>query len=204
MASSAAGLEARLAERDVDVAVAVGAVLDLATLELADRAADVGGDGTGLRVGHQAAGAEGPAESADEGHHVGRGDRDVEVELAGLDLGGEVVGTDEVGSGIAGLLGSLTGGEHGDSNVFAGTGRQGDGAAHHLVGLTRVDAEADGDIDRLVELAFRHVLDDPQRFGRACRTGDGRTFDASMSFFPDIAVSLGGCARQARSSGTWQ
>ena len=84
--------------------------------------------------------------------------------LPGLDLGREVVGTDEVGAGIAGLLGSLTGGEHGDSNVLAGAGRQGDGAAHHLVGLTGVDPEADGDVDRFVERGLGGALHDPERF----------------------------------------
>ena len=75
-------VEADLADRHVDVAVAVGAVLDLAALELLDGLADVGGDGAGLGVGHQATGAEHPAELADERHEVGRGDGDVEVEHA--------------------------------------------------------------------------------------------------------------------------
>ena len=64
------------------------------------------------------------------------------------------------------LLGRLTGGEHGDANVLAGASWQADGAAHHLVGLARVDAEADCDIDGLVELRRSHLLDDAERFSR--------------------------------------
>ena len=114
--------------------------------------ADVLGDRAGLRVGHQAAGAERTTEAADQRHHVRRGDGHVEVELARLDLGGEVVGADEVGAGLAGLRGGLAGGEHGDADVLAGARRQGDGAAHHLVGLAGIDAEAHGHVDGLVEL----------------------------------------------------
>ena len=66
--------------------------------------------------------------------------------------GGQVVGADDVGAGVAGLGRGLAGGEHGDADVLAGARRQRDGAAHHLVGLAGVDAEADGDLDGLVEL----------------------------------------------------
>ena len=104
----------------VHVAVAVGAVLDLAALELGDGTTDVLGDGAGLRVRHQATRAEHSAESTDERHHVGRGDGQVEVHVALLDLVGQIVGADDVGTGVAGFLGSLAGGEHGDPDVLAG------------------------------------------------------------------------------------
>ena len=89
------------------VAVAVGAVLDLAGLELGDGLADVVGDGAGLRVRHQAARTERAAELADLAHEVGRGDRDVEVEEAALDPRDEVVGADDVGTGLLGLAGRV-------------------------------------------------------------------------------------------------
>ena len=136
----------------MDVAVAVRAVLHLAALELADRAADVGGDGARLRVRHEPSGPEGAAETADQGHHVGSGDGEVEVHLAGLDLGGEVIGADDVGSRGPGLLGGGAGGEHGHPHVAPGARGQGDGAANHLVSLTGVDPEADGHFDGLIEL----------------------------------------------------
>ena len=71
---------------------------------------------------------------------------------------GQVVGTDDVGAGVAGLLGGLAGGEHGDADVLAGAFRQGDGAADHLIGLAWVDAEPDGDVDALVERGLGHRL----------------------------------------------
>src|SRR5262249_3342622 len=93
--------EARLADRHLDDAVAPGgrAVLDLSALEVGDRLGHIGGDRAGLRVGHQAPRAENPPEPADEGHQVWRGDRHVEVDVPLLDLGGEVVGSHDVGPG---------------------------------------------------------------------------------------------------------
>ena len=62
--------------------------------------AHVEGDRPGLRVRHLAARAEDAAELADDAHHVGRRDRDVEVVEALLDLRGEVGGADDVGAGL--------------------------------------------------------------------------------------------------------
>src|SRR3546814_19979894 len=59
-------IEADLADRHVPVAVAVGAVLDLAALELLNRLPDVHGDPAGLGAGHRATGAETPAQLAHE------------------------------------------------------------------------------------------------------------------------------------------
>jgi dihydroorotase len=160
------GVEAGLAERHVHVAVAVGAVLDLAALELRHGASHVVGDGAGLRVRHQATGAERTTETTDERHHVGRGDGDVEVELAGLDLGGEVIGADDVGTRLTRRRSGLAGGEHGHAHILARARRQGHSAADHLVGLAGVDAEADGDVHALVEPALGDRLDDPHGLGR--------------------------------------
>ena len=60
----------------------VVAELDLAGLELADRRGDVGRDGARPGRGHQAARAEHAAQRADDAHHVGRGQGDVEVHRA--------------------------------------------------------------------------------------------------------------------------
>ena len=136
----------------MDVAVAVGAVLDPTALELADGLAHLGGDRAGLGVGHEAAGPEHPAELADLAHQVGRGDGDVEVEEAALHLLDEVVGAHDVGASLAGLGGRRAGGEHRDSHGLAGARGQRDRAPHDLVGLTGVDAEAHGELDGLVEL----------------------------------------------------
>src|SRR5690606_37572614 len=76
-----------------------------------------------------------------------------------LDLRGQVLGADEVRTGRLGLAGRVAGGEHGDPDVLAGAGRQRDRAADLLVGLARIDAEPDRDLDRLVEVLAREALD---------------------------------------------
>ena len=65
----------------------------------------------------------------------------------------------------AGILGDIDVGalrEHGNPNTLAGTARQHDGAAHHLVGFTGIDAQVHGQIDGLVELGGGRFLDQAQ------------------------------------------
>ena len=106
----------------------------------------------GLGVGHEAAGPEHPAERPDLAHQVRRGDGHVEVEEATVDLGHQVVGTDLVGPGGAGLGGRLAGGEDRHPHGAPRARRQRERAADDLVRLAGVDPEADGQLDRLVEL----------------------------------------------------
>src|SRR5262245_13741588 len=145
------GVEADLADGHVHVALAVGWVFGRPTLGLADGRPDVVGDGARLGVRHEATGPEHAAELAELGHLVGRGDQDVEVHLTGLDLGGEVVRAHEVGAGVASGDGGFAFGEHRDPDIGTGTGRQGDRAPEGLVGLAGIDAEADHELDGLVE-----------------------------------------------------
>lgn len=70
----------------------------------------------------------------------------------------QVVSTDNVGTSSFGLFGGFTRCEHCDAHGLAGTGRQRDRAADHLVCLARVDAQAEYGLDRLVELGLGHAL----------------------------------------------
>ena len=149
------GLEARLADRDVDDRALVDLELDAAALDLLDRPLEVERDRAGLRVRHQAAPAEDLAEPADQAHRVRRRERDVEVEPAGLDLLGEVLAADLVGAGAERLLGLVALGEDGDADDLAGAVRQDDRAADHLVGVARVDAEPEVGLDGRVEADVR-------------------------------------------------
>ena len=120
-------------------------------LDLADGAVEVERDRAGLGVGHQAAPAEDAAEPADLAHHVGRRERDVELQPAGLDLLDEVLAADLVGAGAERLLALVALGEHRDADDLARAVRQHDRAADHLVGVAGVDAQAEVRLDRRVE-----------------------------------------------------
>ena len=158
-------VEARLADRQVDDRGAVGAVLDLAGLGLLDRLGDVHRHRADLRVGHLALRAEDAAEAADDRHHVRRRDRDVEVGEALLDALGEVLGADDVGAGLLGLVGLVALGEDGDVDVLAEAVGQRDRAAQLLVGVADVQAGAHVDLDGLVELRALELLDQRDRLG---------------------------------------
>jgi hypothetical protein len=106
-------------------------------------------------------GPEHTTEAADERHHVGRGDGQIEVHVALLNGFGEVVGADDVGSGVASLLCCLTGGEHGTRTFLPVPSGRATGATDHLIRLAGVDAEPDGDVDTFVERGLG------QRLGQA-------------------------------------
>src|SRR6478752_8469250 len=131
-------VERLLAERRVHDPGAVGAVLDLARLDVADGLADVEGDGAGLGAGHLALRAEDAAQPPDGAHHVGRGDRDVEVAPTLRDARGQVIAADHVGAGLLGLLGLLALREHGHRHRLAETVRQEQRPAQLLVGVAYV------------------------------------------------------------------
>ena len=110
------------------------------------------GHRAGLRVGHQTTRTEHPAEPADLAHQIRRGNHRVEVQVALGDLLDQLVGADLVGARRLGRRRAVTGGEDEDPCRLAGAVGQIDRAADHLVRLAGVDAEAYGDVDRLVEL----------------------------------------------------
>src|SRR5690606_16575450 len=77
-------LERGTTDGGVNDAGLVGAVLNLTGLSVLHRGDDIGGHRSDLGVGHQATGAEHLTQRADDTHGVGRGDDDVEVDVAGL------------------------------------------------------------------------------------------------------------------------
>ena len=161
----------------------------LPAFDLAHGAADVERDRAGLRVRHETARAEHAPELADLTHLVRRRDHDVEVEPAFLDLR-DVLDADEIGAGLLAsrALSPTAIDEH--AHRLAGAGRQHDGAADDLVGVTRIDAEPDGDFDGLVELRERV----PSSRSRAPASADTRTrssrpFAAARYFLPCVRIS---------------
>src|SRR3954468_16911727 len=157
-------VEARLADRQVHDGLAVGAVLDLAGLGLADRLGDVVGDGPDLGVGHLALRAEDAAELGDDGaHEVGRRDGYVEVGEALVDPVGQILRADEISAGLLGGAGAVAVGEHRDGDVLSQAVGKRQGAAQLLLGMAHVDAEAQVHLNGLVELRGRRLLDERDR-----------------------------------------
>ena len=98
----------------------------------------------------------------------------------------QILGADHVGAGLLGFLGLVALGEHGDADVLAGALGQDDDAADHLVGVARIDAEVERDLDRLVELGGGVGLDQADRLvdavmlrrGRPCRRAPSASWSA--------------------------
>ena len=152
LAISDSAAERGLAHRRVDDAGLVDAELHLAGLDFLDGVRDLERHGAGLRVRHQPARAEHLAEPADGAHHVGRRDDGVEIHPAAVDLLDDVLAGHVVGAGVLRFLLLLAAGNHEHFLALAEAVRQHDGAADHLVGMLRIDAEAAGQLDGLIEL----------------------------------------------------
>src|SRR3954451_6330291 len=176
-------LEARLADRQVHVGRAVGAVLDLAGLGLLHRLGDVHRHRADARVRHLALRAEDAPEPAHDRHQVRRRDRDVEVGEAALDALREVLGADDVRARLLGLLGLVALGEDGDRDVATEAVGQRDGAAQLLVGVADVQPGPDVDLDGLVELRALGLLDEGDRLG-------GRVLALAVDLAPGVEELL--------------
>ena len=125
---------------------------------------DVGRHRADLRVRHQPARTEDLAQLADDA--ASRPACAITTSKSmkpSLIFAAEVVEADDVGAGVLRGLRLVALREHGDAHFLPGAGGQHDRAAHRLVRLLRVDAEVDGDVDRLVELRDGGVLDELQR-----------------------------------------
>ena len=161
--------EGDLADRNVDDRRLVDAELHLTGLDLLERLGDVERDGAGLRVRHQSAGTEDFAELSDRAHHVRRGDDGVVIDPATLDLLDHVVAADEISAGFRrfALFVALCDDEH--AFGLAGAVREHGRAADHLIGVLGIDTEKHRELDRLVELGVRDLLEQRERFVQLVR-----------------------------------
>lgn len=152
------GLERNLANVDMADAIAIGTVLDLAALELAHGLGDIRRNGTKLGIRHHAARTKDLTQTANLAHHVGSCDGSVEIDVASLHVGNQIVGTDNVSTSLESFLGLIALGEDGNANFLARAIGQRDGTANLLVCLTGVNVEAECDLDALVKGCRRNLL----------------------------------------------
>ena len=159
------GSEGDLAYASVHNAGLVDLEVDLTALDVLDGVTDFHGNGAGLGVRHEAAGAEDLTEGTDLRHNGRGADDDVDVGPTALDLLDVFVETCIVGSCCLCLVHLVGGAERENAHDLTGSVREGDNAADHLVGLTGVNAEIHGELDGRVELGESNIL---QKSARLC------------------------------------
>ena len=136
----------------MNVALTIGAVLNLAALEVGNGLANVGSNGAGLGVGHKTTRAELTAELANLGHEIRGGDDEIKIHHSAFNLREQIVGANKFSACVASGLRGIAGGKHCDANIGTGTGRKGNGATNHLVGLAGVYAQTHRKFDGFIEL----------------------------------------------------
>ena len=147
-------------------------------------------DRTGFRIGHQAPRSEYFAQFANFHHRFGRGHGDVEIVPARIALGDHVFETDMFGTGGAGGISGLATGKNKHAHQFATAVRQRNRAANHLVGLLRVNPEAERQVNGFVEFGFREFGEYANGFLQGIRFLGVNHF---KSLFITFAGHLFGC-----------
>src|SRR5262249_1984894 len=130
---------------------------------------------------------------ADERHGVRGRDGGLEFDVALQDLVDQVLRADHVRAGLARLARLVARGEGGHANALARAVRQGDGAAHHLIGLSRVDPQPHRHLDGLVELRLGELAHDPDRLV-------GRVVLLAVDLLQRCLVALSGARAHASTS----
>ena len=132
----------------------VETILDLTGLSFGNSLGNIGGNGACLGAGHKSAGAEDFTETADETHHVGRCDSNVEIHKAfALDPCDKILSTDYFCAGGYCCVCVCTLSENGDSDGTAGSVGKDDCAADLLVSVTGVNAQTDVNFNSLVKFS---------------------------------------------------
>src|SRR5207253_3557587 len=98
----------------------------------------------------------------------------------------QVLGADHVGAGGSGFIGLGAAREHRHAHAAAGTVRQVDDAAHHLIGMARIDAEIHRHLDGLVELGLGPLLDHLHRLFERIKLGAVDTFANGGGAFSEV------------------
>ena len=149
--------EVDLSDGHVNDAGFVGSVLDTGRgFDFLNGGGDVVGDGSVSLVGRL--GTEGSTDLTDLGGHLFRGEDYVEVSLTGLNLGDEIIRTDDVGASLFGFGGEVSLRKDGDLLDLAGSVGEVGEAANVLITLSRIDAESDREVYALNELGGGGLL----------------------------------------------
>ena len=148
----------------------IDAEFDFAGLHFLHRIRDIGGDRPRLRIRHQPARTQNFTELTHAAHHVRRSDHGIEgCPVLGLDLSDHILTADKVRAGFGGFPQLVAGSNHQHGFRLPQPVRQHDGAAHHLVGVLGIDAEAHVQFDGLVELGKLDFLDQRNGFFKRVR-----------------------------------
>ena len=143
------------------------AVFNLAALGCFHSFSDVGRYRAKLRVWHQAFGAEHLTKTTNKAHHVWRRDAAFKLNLAVLADFEQVFCANDISTRSKGFFSLCAACEHANANGFAGALGQRDNAAHHLIGMTRINAEVERHFDAFIKLRRCVGLNQRNRFVNA-------------------------------------
>ena len=148
----------------MDDVLLVQAVLDLTGFGIGNSLANVGGNGASLRVRHQTTRSEDLTQAANAAHHIRGGNQNVEVQVAALDLGDQIIIANFLSTSSLSSLSSVALADSNNANVFASAVGQNNSAADLLISMAAVNAKADMQLNGLVELGLSGLAAQLQGF----------------------------------------
>src|SRR5690606_20981749 len=164
-------IEADLADSTVNDALLVCTVTHLSSLGIAHSTCHVSGHCAYFRVRHQATRTKHLTKLTDDTHGIRSGDNHVEIHVACQDAFCQIVKTNDVGPGFLSLGSIVALGKYCHADGLARAVRKQGGAAHHLIGFTRVDAQIHGNVDGLLELGRCQLVEQGNRFRNGVTLG---------------------------------
>ena len=131
----------------MDNAVLVGPVSDLPGLGILDCLTHIHGHSAQPGVWHQASWPQHLAQLAHYPHGIRGGNHHIKIQLAGLNLGSQIIHTHLVGTSRLGFILLVTLGKDRNPGLLARAIGQDSGATHHLVRFPGVNSQVDADIN---------------------------------------------------------
>src|SRR5574343_72492 len=151
----------------VDDTSLVGTVLNLTGFSVFHGFSNVRGNSANFRVRHQATRAQDLTQLTNDTHRIRGSNNNVEVQVAGFNLLGQVVETDNFSTGSLGSFGVGALSKYSNAYGFTGTARQNHGTTYNLVGVPRINAQIHGDVDGFVKFCSSSRFNHVQRFVNA-------------------------------------
>ena len=117
-----------------------------------------------LRIRHQAFRSQNAGNASGQPHHIRGSDAAVKFDFARQNGVNQILGTDDIGTGSFCLIGFFALCHNRNADGLAVSVRQTAYAANHLVGIFRVNAEVDCQINRFVKFRACIGLNQRNRF----------------------------------------
>src|SRR3569833_146298 len=132
--------------------------VDLTTFYLGNRFTYICSNGARFRVWHQVARTENTTQTTYLSHYTWHSYDNINISPSAFNLGNIVVQPNKIRTCVLSFLFLIRSTKHQYTYSFAGSVRKGSNTANHLIGLARINTQANIDIYRSIKLGSGNIL----------------------------------------------